>query len=287
VPETKSQEWIPHDFHGFKCKTTCLEALEEDLWTYFISHVVIDIIFLIIPIFLTWWQIRSEKNEVRKEREGKDASEEKQNKPVYSLLQYQAKCCANAPYEYYSWGGSQVEDFLELVIGFALLTSFSIVLPGMAFVTFVSHLLEYRLLAFRTTHVTCRPWPTGADGIGLWDDILNFLGFVAVTSNIGIAIFVMNPMQMWRLEHQLAAFLILEHALLFIREGIRASIPDEPGDVRRIDNVHSDFLRKVLKRKEYDFEQDEQSVGLIPEFKNVNGPTEHLPTPQEGPREMN
>jgi len=152
----------------------------------------------------------------------------------------------------------------ELARGFALLTCFGTALPFMAFVALLSQLVEYRLYAFRMTHVTCRPWPIGAEGIGMWEDIFRVLGSLAVATNIGLAVFVMKPMQQWRVQHQLAAFLVLEHAVVFLLEAIKASIPHEPDDVRRIDAFHSHFIHKVVKHKAYEIPpEEESSMGLI------------------------
>merc|ERR1719414_2625500 len=97
------------------------------------------------------------------------------------------------------------------------------------------------------TRVTCRPWPTGAEGIGLWQDVFANLSSVAVTMHLAVAVFVMNPMQMWPLEHQLVAFVVLEHAMLFLRGAVRASIPDEPDDVRRIEDFNAHLKNKFVK----------------------------------------
>merc|ERR1719414_1537900 len=97
------------------------------------------------------------------------------------------------------------------------------------------------------TRVTCRPWPTGAEGIGLWQDVFANLSSVAVTMHLAVAVFVMNPMQMWPLQHQLVAFVVLEHAMLFLRGAVRASIPDEPDDVTRIRDLNAHLILKFEK----------------------------------------
>mmetsp|Transcript_78897 Transcript_78897/g.254863 ORF Transcript_78897/g.254863 Transcript_78897/m.254863 type:complete len:808 (+) Transcript_78897:86-2509(+) len=157
------------------CVTNCMQRLEQDLWLVYITHVGCTVAFsLVIPIALAKISVVMELWKVQ--RRGED-------KP-YTLLQFQAKCSEIASYEYGSWGGSQVEDFLELAIGFAMLTCFGIALPAMAVLALLSHIIEYRLLAYRMTNVTCRPFPAGADGIGVWDKIFDAICDLAVIINI-------------------------------------------------------------------------------------------------------
>merc|ERR1712190_421724 len=101
----------------------------------------------------------------------------------YSLLQYQEKCHDQARYEYASWGGSYVEDFLEVVLGFAVLVCFGIICPLLAVVGSVMQIVEYRLLAYRMTWVTCRPFPNGSSGIDEWSKMLEVIIYLAMVVN--------------------------------------------------------------------------------------------------------
>lgn len=176
----------------------------------------------------------------------------------YSFIQFQAKCHQFAPYEYYSWGGSPCEDFLELAIGFALLSSFGIVAPIMSVIALVSHIVEYRLLAYRMTNITCRPMPLGAEGIGTWQHVFEAISMVAVAINVGLAVFVMHPMRKWPSAHQFAAFIILEHAMLLLQGACRSAIPSEPEDVQRIEDFNAIFKRKYVKHRQISVPEHEK-----------------------------
>mmetsp|Transcript_14443 Transcript_14443/g.37008 ORF Transcript_14443/g.37008 Transcript_14443/m.37008 type:complete len:869 (-) Transcript_14443:62-2668(-) len=220
------------------CVTNCQVALENNLWSAYITHIVCTVIFVLIPIILTKREVRAEVEKARESSAGN---------VQYSFMQFQAKCHEQAAYAYASWGGSYVEDFLELAIGFALLTCFGIALPSMAVFALIGHIVEYRLLAFRMTNVTCRPMPFGAEGIGSWQSVFETISVAAVAINVGIAVFVMHPMRDWEVGHQFGAFIFLEHAMLLLRNALNAAIPEEPEDVKRIQDFNAHFKRKVVK----------------------------------------
>jgi hypothetical protein len=136
------------------CQTNCVADLESTLIVTFVTMVVATIGLMIAPIFLIRFEIFKEMR----------ACAEDPNS-TYSWLQIQAKQHELAPYEYYSWGGSWCEDFLEYVICFTILVCFGMMLPVIAIIGFVTSMITYRLFAFRITNVTCRPTPESLDGI--------------------------------------------------------------------------------------------------------------------------
>jgi len=215
-----------------------MHELEENLWTVYIVHMACTFLFaLIIPIFLAKLNVVLEYRKARKE--SGDTEEH------YTFLQVQAKRAEVANYEYMSWGGSQVEDFLELAVGFAMLTCFGIALPAMSVIALISHIIEYRLLAYRMTNVTSRPIPYGAEGIGVWEQIFHTISEAAVIINVGMAVFAMYPMRHWLFRHQLAAFLVLEHCMLLMRKFVISIWDKEPASQRRIDDFNWRFLASL------------------------------------------
>merc|ERR1712194_1009911 len=126
----------------------------------------------------------------------------------YTYLEMQAKM---PRYEYNSWGGGPVDDFLEFAIMFAIVTAFGVTTPFVFAIAFVAFLIMYRLMAFRLVYVTQRPFPLHATSIGVWDKVFAFLGAIAVMSNVATAFFVMYPLRLvsWRFE--LLTFILVEH----------------------------------------------------------------------------
>lgn len=230
-----------------RCVTNCIEDLEASLLTVFLINLVVTFVFLIVPMFLVHFEIKKEIAKVN--GPGSDDSASEEEREMYTLLQLQAKCDEVAPYEYYSWGYSRVEDFLELAIDFALLTSFGIVLPVMALVAFFSTMIKYRLVAYRMTNVTARPLPLLAGGIGEWETVFNALSIIAIVVNAALAVFVMQPMRSWTTEHEFLAFIAIEHALLAVRYVVYLFVPDHPEDVRRIDDFNGMFVNSGITQR--------------------------------------
>lgn len=224
------------------CTSSCIHSLLLNLGTFYVTHIFTTIFLILAPILLIIYEIRKETSKVAQQSDNEG----------YSLLQYQGKCAELADYEYYSWGGSQVEDFLELAIAFALMTSFNIMLPGMTFAAFISHVVEYRLLAYRMTLVTSRPLPASADGIGNWQTVFEVICGVAGVINVGLAVFVLNqnlpglPSQQGT-SSKIFSFVILEHFMLLLGFFVSAAIPPEPEDVRRIEEFNSRFRLHAKK----------------------------------------
>lgn len=252
------------------CVTNCFERLEKDLFVVYVVHVACTVLFsLVIPIILAKISV---VREYRKVMNGPGT----ENK-MYTLLQFQAKCSEVASYEYDSWGGSNVDDFMELAIGFALMTCFGIALPFMTVLGLLSHLVEYRLLAYRMTNVTCRPIPHGADGIGIWLSVFEHISEAAIVINVAMAVFCMHPMREWEFRHQLAAFLTLEHLMILMRKMVMISIDKDPAEAKRIDDFNTRCVSVVLqKTKRYStitipqrLQQDISTIDLS------LGPTSH------------
>ena len=132
------------------CRTNCEVQLDSGLMTFYFVHAATTLLFLVIPILLTRYEVQQDRAKVvKREQEGAEGALRRE----YSLLQFQAKCSQIASYEYYSWGGSEVEDYTELAISFALLTCFGIALPIMSVCALMMHMLEYRFLAFRMMYI--------------------------------------------------------------------------------------------------------------------------------------
>lgn len=238
---------------GGGCFTNCYRDLQANLLVYFPSHVAFTICFLIVQILLRKYSVWKEEREAREMRcSPSKVSVDDIDSDCDSLgrvdsrgrlhegtLERQAK---SAPYEYMSWGGSMVEDFLELAIGFAVTVCFGLVLPVVLFMVLFGHCLEYFLIHYRMVIVTQRPFPYGADGIGPWKSIFDNISVIGIISNVGIACFFEHPLREQSKQEQLIAFLLLEHGMLLVREFVKRLIPDQPTDVDRVRAYNNKYL---------------------------------------------
>jgi len=214
------------------CVTTCYDELQSSLTSLFVSHVVFTAMFIVIGIVMVVWSVWSEMS--RKSGPGR-----------YTFLQFQEKCRDVAPYEYLSWGGSYVEDFLEVVLAFALIASFAIVCPALACIALVTHVIENRLLLWRTLNITCRPFPDVSQGIGAWNSILEIVVSVALLINGGLVVSMMRtPMERWNAKNKFCIFSIWTMSLMFFRIVLRALLPDTSSALLEAEKKNTLFLQK-------------------------------------------
>merc|ERR1719396_24729 len=106
---------------------------------------------------------------------------------------------------------------MDLLANYSLLACFSTVAPGMVVVNFVALFLTYRIVAFRMNNVTGRPFPSGAEGIGVWQAILDSVAVIAVTINVALLTFYQSPVKTWPQGQQLFFFIFAEKVLFSIR----------------------------------------------------------------------
>jgi hypothetical protein len=234
-------------FQKTVCHTQCVADLEATMLTFFVITCVTTLVMVLIPIFLIRWEVRSE---MKKAATG-----------MYSFLQCQAKMLEVTPYEYYSWGGSHTEDFIEYAIGFSTLVCFGIMLPVTAAIGFVFSLVTFRIFAFRTLNVTCRPFPDSMDGIGCWQDIFSNICLAALLINVGLICLVVPPIRDESMMYKCVAMLVCQHFLLAIHILVGFAIPDEPSDILVLRDINTTFQssqsdrisRKIFSDKMADY----------------------------------
>eukprot|EP00929_Paragymnodinium_shiwhaense_P013366 TRINITY_DN121227_c0_g1_i1.p1 TRINITY_DN121227_c0_g1~~TRINITY_DN121227_c0_g1_i1.p1 ORF type:complete len:805 (+),score=221.32 TRINITY_DN121227_c0_g1_i1:108-2522(+) len=243
------------------CKTNCYDEFQTSLQTFFVVQVALTFVFAVTPIIIVRLLIWREQGKVES------------GKP-YTLLQVEAKREEVAPYIYKSWGGSYEEDWNDMSVAFAVLVCFSPpVLPVMSFVGFICFAVIYRLLAFRTSLITSRPYPTAMNGIGLWQRVIDTTVLVAVVTNCALVAFVCVPFRDWPPESQVLLFLFLENTCVFLKQMLSGMLSnDEPWDVRLARLVNEDAMRrfqtyeslKLPEEEKFGSQQAGESLGLAP-----------------------
>ncbi|CAE8627788.1 unnamed protein product [Polarella glacialis] len=222
------------------CLTDCYFELQTSLQTLFLSHLACTIAFMVIGMLFVQYKARKEmsEKETRKTTRSLSAMDSAHlQRHDYSFLQFQEKSFDEAPYEYLSWGGSYVEDFLEVVLAFAVLACFGIICPYLAIAGFLIQVIENRVLLFRMIHVTCRPFPTAADGIGGWGMIIEIVVNVALLINGLLIVTQMRThMDVWGSKCKFVFFACWALSLLFFKMFLQALLPDiSPSFIEALD----------------------------------------------------
>jgi len=231
------------DGERLRCKDSCFMMLERSLNMLYITHSLCSIAFVIFPMVQLRWAAQAEIAAAEHDEDGEVVTD-------YTLLQYQEKCHQLASYEYQSWGGSYVEDFLEVVLGFGVLVCFSIVSPWMAIIGFFAQLVEYRLLAFRMLWVTCRPFPAGSEGIGEWFSVLNVIIYLAIgMASLLLVVVLRTGLDSWMPMKKLLFVLGVMLSFIALKVVMRVVCHEQPAEVIDATDVNHEFEEALrLKR---------------------------------------
>ncbi|KAI3455529.1 hypothetical protein Pfo_012192 [Paulownia fortunei] len=124
------------------------------------------------------------------------------------------------------------DDFLELVLQFGMIMMFACAFPLAFAFAAVNNITEIRTDALKLLAMMRRPIPRADATIGAWLNIFQFLIVMSICTNSALLVCMYDREGKWSLSPGLAAILIMEHVLLFIKFGFSRIVPEEPAWVR-------------------------------------------------------
>merc|ERR1712130_135687 len=133
-------------------------------------------------------------------------------------------------------------DFDQVVIRYGYLALFVVVLPIMPLLLILSQIYETKLDSYTLCTLYRRPEPRNATSIGAWCDILCFLGYFAILTNVAI---LYNEWGGPETMKKLLLFILLEHLLIIINGAIMYFVPDVSPDLEAKIGRQK-YLEKVL-----------------------------------------
>ncbi|KAJ4780465.1 Anoctamin-like protein [Rhynchospora pubera] len=144
------------------------------------------------------------------------------------------------------------DDYLELALQFGMIMMFACAFPLVFCFAALNNITEIRADALKLLAMLRRPVPRASATIGAWSNIFQFLIVMAICTNSLLLICLYDQEGKWRIEPGLAAILLIEHILLFVKFGLSHFVPEEPAWVRvnRLRNVSQarDLYSKQLLR---------------------------------------
>jgi hypothetical protein len=148
------------------------------------------------------------------------------------------------------------DEYCEMVIQFGFITLFAAAFPISPLLAVLNNMVEIRTDAIKLLGATVRPHYRGAQDIGSWYKILDFMGIVSVITNcllIGfsyksIADLFNDASPETRYFQIFASAVITEHIVLALKYLIAEIIPDVPGWVRK-EIARSDFIKEQTFKK--------------------------------------
>jgi hypothetical protein len=126
------------------------------------------------------------------------------------------------------------DDYLEMVVQYAYLTLFSVVLPLAPLMVLLNNALELRTDAAKI--LMCRRQVARrAAGIGMWEPLLVAISYASVLTNVSVLFFTSDSLDGFFSSDasKLWCAIALEHLLLFAKTVVSVSIPDAPDLVVR------------------------------------------------------
>lgn len=124
------------------------------------------------------------------------------------------------------------DDFLELVLQFGMIMMFACAFPLAFAFAAVNNITEIRADALKLLAMMRRPVPRAEETIGAWLNIFQFLIVMSICTNSALLVCMYDRDGSWNLSPGLAAILIMEHVLLFIKFGFSRIVPEEPAWVK-------------------------------------------------------
>jgi hypothetical protein len=248
-----------------------LPELEEDLFVYFFSDMIISVLFITAPMLTTYWAVLAEIGTVLPEKQTLETSSTEPLKASsdselfdspqpsathYTYLQAQSKCPGYL---------GDTDDYFEFMLTLGFVMMFSVALPQMAAFSLLCNLVKLKLFAYRMTTTTKRPLPVQQEGIGAWMGIMSVFATFGVIVNSAMIIFVMHPIRNFQLQTKLVLFIVVEHVMLTLFNCVTFAIPAKDLVQEVIEEKNAEFYDFVLGESTHSVQVDPEeplSLGL-------------------------
>jgi len=145
-------------------------------------------------------------------------------------------------------------EYTEMIIQFGYITLFASAFPLAPFLAVMNNMVEIRTDAFKLLTSYKRPDYRGAVDIGIWYDILEAFGIIAVITNCLLVGFTFSAIPelfdspLTRAFFTLVVIVCMEHAILVIKYFLSMVIPDVPGDISK-KIVFQEFCKEQIFKK--------------------------------------
>jgi len=135
-----------------------------------------------------------------------------------------------------------MDDYNELMIQLGYVTLFTAAFPLAPIAALINNLIEVRTDAIKYMWGTQRPYYQGAEDLGSWGPIMNFMTVCSVLTNMGVIWWTAG---VW----DLTVVIIVEHIIFALRYVIDEFINDIPADLIR-EISKQEFLHRAILNKE-------------------------------------
>jgi len=196
-----------------------MSELQSQLAILMLTRLVLGVVKDFVVPWLTprivgcWRRYRNKDPVARARLEAIDAAKRA------SHFEREAALSAYAPFE----------DYLEVMLQFGFVTLFVVAFPLAPVIALVGVFLNIYLDRTKMMKMTRRPPPDGAQDIGAWLLVFEFMAYASAVSNLTIVVFTNRGAifgHAWDDSARLIFFIIAEHSLLGLKYIMSTYIPD-------------------------------------------------------------
>jgi len=142
-------------------------------------------------------------------------------------------------------------DYRDLVIIYGYTVLFVSAFPLAPLMALVNSYIQIRSDAWHISIQCQRPWPSNAEDIGTWSEIIELMSYLAVLINSVIIVYTGTFLDNFVLSNRLLAFIGLYHGLFILKFIVAILVDDVPRDVRlQLQRQH--FIENKLLRLAHD-----------------------------------
>lgn len=231
---------------NYACLKTCMSELHIQLGAIFTSKVIISNL-KDIGIPYVFWRVsehaKKKRRELDAEAEADAAKEAELASSMGTVVLVGGEVDAPPPEREMSPAEQQLNlqeyhvllgpfgDYRDLIIIYGYTVLFVAAFPLAPLFAFVNSYAQIRADAFKISFMSRRPWPSNAEDIGTWSDIIELMSYFAVVINSLIIVYTGTFMSEYTIRIRLLTFLALYHSLFFLKYTVALIVDDVPGEV--------------------------------------------------------
>jgi len=246
---------------NYSCVSSCMNELRIQLAAIFLSKVIIaNVKDIAVPyVFWNWEQIAEKRRRdldemaAAADAEEKEASEEmlgEQHEEERVVREVSPAERELALEEYHVMMGT-FGDYRDLIIIYGYTVLFVAAFPLAPLMALVNSYAQIRADAWKISIRSRRPWPSNAEDIGSWADIIELMSYIAVFTNSIIIVYTGEFLDFYPNSHRLVVFIMLYHALIVFKLILAIVIDDIPADVQ-IQIDRQNFTEDKLIKQQID-----------------------------------
>lgn len=223
----------PWKTRRFDCRPFCFRTVGALLATIMLMRVVVKNVSEVIIPFIVARQRMLHKSLLQASGQARPDADEYEDPHDGDVMRKRQVSPAEEQFEKKSYEAINLfNDYAELAIQFGYTTLFVSAFPLAPLFACANNLIAIRVDGWKLTQTMRRPWPAGAEDIGIWEDVISVIAMLATISNAALVTLNSPFLETRPLWERVIIFIAIEFLLVGIQLGLSAYLDDIPGDVQ-------------------------------------------------------